>query len=1029
MALTKEWKNRINLWIDELQNHFYRELGEVEFQGFVTKEQLSQVEAVGGDCFEPMPPGTAWGAKWEYGWFQGRIILPKAAAGKRICLRLDVGGESAIYLNGVNAGAKDLQHHEITICRKGVPGQVYEIVAESYAGHGPRLERIGPTPPERVAIPEPGPTQAIVGRSSFGIWEEAAYQLWLDVDTLYKVRENINQNSLRCQEIDQGLQDFTLIVDFELDYAGRAAGFTAARGRLARLLRCVNGSTAPVMYLFGQSHLDLAWLWPWAETVRKCARTLATQLGLMDEYPEYRYLLTQPPLFQTLQKRYPGLYQRVKAKVASGQLLPEGGMWVESDTNLPGGESLIRQFIYGKAFFKEELGVDSELLWLPDVFGFSAALPQIILGCGVKYFCTKKIFDNYNGGEPFPYNLFMWEGIDGSRVLTHIIRKSNSPLHPEILIRRWEADRIQKDGISTFIFSFGFGDGGGGPVRDHLEYAGRMKDLEGVPRTKMCSPNDFFHDIEAEGLPKNRYVGELYFQAHRGTYTTQAKLKQGNRRAEFALREAELWAAAATWLQGWPYPAAVLETDWKKVLFNQFHDILPGSSIQRVNQEAAADYREVLANAARIKNDALANWVGPDDAAIAIFNSLSWERSELIPLPAGFEAVSDPEGKILPAQEMSGQFFAEVALPACGWTTLRRSDGRAANQNLLRVSLGLLENEFLRLKLNENGEITSLYDKESRRELAAGPCNCLKLYKDVTTCYDAWDIDSMYEKLPVALEGEGKAAVSLINAGPLAATLQIRRRLHNSAITQEISLRRGSRRVEFKTAVEWREDHKLLKVAFPLQIHTEEAVSEIQFGFVSRPNHKSRPYDADRYEVCNQKWTAIMEANRGCALLNDCKYGISVTEGTMSLTLLKAPLVPDMDADRGLHEFTYAFYAWNGPFFASGVTREAYELNCPVTVVPGLAGARSLFRVDRPEIIIDTVKLAEDGSKDLIVRLYEAMNTTTRTCLTTTLPVAGAAQTNMLEEFQQELPLRDGQIELNFRPFEIKTLRLKAGVK
>jgi alpha-mannosidase len=1023
MSLNKEWKNRIELWMLELQNHLYRELGEVEFCGFITKEQLNQVEAADGNRFEPMPPGTAWGGKWEYGWFRGEIVLPEGAAGKRIVLRIDLGGESAIYINGINTGAKDLEHHEITLCRDGIPGMVYEIMAESYAGHGPRLEWIAPTPPERVAIPEPGPAQATVGRSSFGIWEEEAYQLWMDVDTLYKVRDNINPNSLRCEEIDQGLKDFSLLVDFELEYSERVATFTAARRRLAPLLECVNGSTAPTMYIFGQSHLDLAWLWPWAETRRKCARTLSTQLALMDEYPEYRYILTQPPVFEVLKERYPDLYQRAMAKVQSGQLIPEGAMWVEPDTNLPGGESLIRQFVYGKAFFKEELGIESELLWLPDVFGFSAALPQIILGCGVKYFCTKKIFDNYNGGDPFPYNLFMWEGIDGSRVLTHIIRKSNSPINPQILIQRWESDRIQKEGLRSFIFSFGYGDGGGGPIRDHLEYVRRMKDLEGVPRTKMSHPNDFFRDIEAGGLPENRYVGELYFQAHRGTYTTQAKMKQGNRRSEFALREAELWAAAACHIKGQTYPYRELEGAWKKTLFNQFHDILPGSSIQRVHEEAEADYRETLAIAARIRDTAVTSLIEPDGAAFTVFNSLSWERRELVALPTGFTGVGDAQGRILPVQEVAGVTHTEVSVPACGWTTLRRTGDRAATPNSLRITASSLENEFLRLELNENGEITALFDKESGQELAAGPCNSLKMYKDATTYYDAWDIDSMYEKLPVALDEP--ATVSLVNIGPLVATLKFTRKLHHSAITQEISLRRGSRRVEFKTKVDWREDHKLLKVAFPLNIHTDEAVSEIQFGYVKRPNHQSRPFDADRYEVCNHKWTAIMEENRGCALLNDCKYGISALDGTMSLTLLKAPLVPDMHADRGLHEFTYAFYAWNGPFVTNRVIREAYELNCPVATVPGAAKERFLFGVDRPEIIIETVKLAEDGSGELIVRLYEAMKTTTRTILSTTLPVTGAVQTNMLEEFEAELPLKEGKIELNFRPFEIKTVRLK----
>lgn len=1022
MSLNNEWHNRVKIWLNELKNHFYRELGVIEFTGFITKEQLRVREALNRP-FVAMPQGTRWGAKWEYGWFKGDIRLPEEAAGKRIVIKLDLGGESTVYINGAVAGAKDKEHHEITLCMNGIPGESYAIIAECYAGHGPRLENISPVPPGRVAVPEPGPAQATVGRSTFGIWEEDAYQLWIDVDTLYQVRCNINENSLRAMEIDKGLKDFTLIVDFELPYEERIKTFKACRERLKRLLLCVNGSTAPTMFIFGQSHLDLAWLWPFAETERKCARTLATQLALMDEYPDYRFLLTQPPLFLVLKEKYPELYERVKEKIQAGQIMPEGGMWVEADTNLPGGESLIRQFIYGKRFFREEFGINSELLWLPDVFGFSAALPQIMKGCGIKYFCTKKIFDNYNGGDPFPYNLFMWEGIDGSRVLTHIIRKSNSPIDPQTLIKRWEFDRKQKDGLSSFLFPFGYGDGGGGPVRDHLEYVSRMKDLEGVPRTRMCHPNEFFRDIEEQGLPEERYVGELYFQAHRGTYTSQAKTKKANRKCELALREAEMWGSAAKIIGGRAYPYDDLERAWKKVLFNQFHDILPGTSIRRVHEEAETDYREALAVAATIKNSSVSSLISNEDGRITVFNSLSWDRRELVALPAEFKAVCCSKGDIQPVQVIEGRAFTEITVPSCGWTTLQAVDETVATPNVLKANENCLENKVLRIKFNDAGEITSIYDKEACRELAAGLCNSFKMYKDVTTCYDAWDIDSMYEKLPVELDE--KAIINVVCEGPLVATLRIERKLHNSRLTQEVSLRRGSRRVEFKTTVDWQESHKLLKVAFPVNIHSDEGIQEIQFGHIRRPSHRSRQYDADRFEVCNHKWTAVMEGNRGFAVLNDCKYGINVFNGSINLTLLKSALVPDMYADKGVQEFTYAFYAWNGPFIESGVVREAYELNCPVLAVKGSAGEKSLFRLDHPAVIIETVKLAEDRSDDLIVRLYESLGSTVRCALHVDLPVMKAVQTNMLEADEEELDVKEREIGLEFRPFEIKTVRLK----
>lgn len=1020
MSLDKEWKSRLELWMEELRNHFYRELGEIDFEGYATKERLALRAALEGP-FRPMPPGSRWGAKWEYGWFRGGVALPPEAEGRRIVIRPETGGESAIFINGTIAGAIDRQHQEVTLCRRGVPGRVYGIAAESYAGHGPRVEHAGPTPPGRQTVPEPEAAQAAVGRSTFGIWEEDAYQLWMDVSTLYQVRCGGNENSLRVAQIDEALKDFTLLVDFEGSYEERLESFRAGRGRLRPLLLCVNGSTAPTMYIFGQSHLDLAWLWPIAETERKCARTLSTQLALMKEYPGYKFLLCQPPLYEMLKEHYPELYGRVRKKVESGRIIPEGGMWVEPDTNLPSGESLIRQLLYGKRFYREECAVESELLWLPDVFGFTAALPQIMKGCGIKYFCTKKIVDNYHGGDPFPYNIFLWEGIDGTRVLSHIIRKSNAPIEPLTLIRRWEYDRRQKDRISTFLFPFGYGDGGGGAVRDHLEYVKRLGDLEGVPRTRMCHPREFFRDLEEKGPPENVYAGELYFQAHRGTYTSQAKMKKWNRRCEFALREAELWGAAAGTGAGFPYPKEELEELWKLVLFNQFHDIITGASIQRVHEEAEENYLKALRGAENIKISAALRLVGSGDG-IAVFNSLSWDRTELIALPPGLRAVACTEGKAAPVQLINGRAFAEVRVPSCGWTTLKEGRAPETIPNTLRVHEKLLENECLRVEFNDFGEITGIYDRESGFELAAGPCNSFRLYRDVPSRYDAWDIDSMYDKLPVELRD--RASMEVICAGPLLAGIRIKRRINASFLTQEVYLRRGGRRVEFRTRIDWREDHKLLKVEFPVELYSGEAVQEIQFGHIKRPNHKSRQYDADRFEVCNHKWTAIAESGRGFAVLNDCKYGVSVHGGNISLTLLKSALAPDMRADRGVQEFTYALYAWNGPFVKSGVVREAYELNSPVFSIEGGGGKQSLFSVDAENIIIETVKAAEDQSGDVVLRLYESMGVRTRCTLNTALPAGGAQQTNMLEDAEKELLIRAGKIETDFRPFEVKTIRL-----
>jgi alpha-mannosidase len=1026
MSLTLEWRHRIDLWHEELPRHFYRPLGIVELGGFFTTDQFTTEEA-GRRAFHPMPVGTPWGGKWEYGWFKGNVLLPEQAARRRIVLKIDVGAESAVYVNGADAsrpkaaGAVDKHHREITLATSGVPGTGYEVLVEGYAGHGPRVSHAGPTPPGRETVPEPPPAQCVVGESTFGVWEEDVYQLWLDVETLWQVRENVEQESLRVAEIDAGLRDFATIVDFELERGQMLETVRACRERLKPLLACVNGSTAPTLFAFGHSHIDAAWLWPLAETERKCVRTFSTQLALMAEYPEFKFLQSQPHLYRMVKTHYPELYERIQAAVRAGQWMPDGAVWVEPDTNISGGESLIRQFIHGKRFYRDEFGVECEMLWLPDVFGYSGALPQIMRGCGVRYFSTQKIFWTYHGGDPFPYNTFTWEGIDGSEVLVHLHNDYNSHTRPAAVIRRWN-ERVQKDGISTRLFPFGYGDGGGGPTRDHLEFLRRERDLEGVPRVKIVSPIAYFKDQEARGWPAARYVGELYFQAHRGTYTSQARTKRGNRKSEFALREAELWGVVAQALKGFAFPGVEIDEAWKAVLLNQFHDIIPGSSIHRVYEEAEAAYANVIGTADRVAQEAMSSFTD-DSQALTVFNSLSWEREALVALPEGWGGAADTAGAPLLHQSVDGRVWVEVRVPACGWTTLHPDrEAGFLTRNPVSAAPGLLENDVLRVEFDECGCITSIWDKEVERELAAGACNDLRMYKDVPSRFDAWDIDSMYALTPVALDEP--AQIDVVAAGSLFAMLRVTRQIHDSTLTQEITLRRGSQRVDFHTVVDWQESHKLLKVNFPVAVHADEAAHEIQFGHTRRPNHASRPFDADRFEVANQKWTALLEENHGCAVLNDCKYGVNVLGNSINLTLLRSPLAPDMTADRGRQELSYAFYAWNGSFFASPLVREAYDLNVPVVTAAGAAGETSLFSVDALNVIVEAVKPAEDGSGDVIVRLYESKRAATRCTLSTSLPVTGAVQTDMLENQQRSLQCDGGEMMLEFRPFEIKTVRL-----
>ncbi len=714
------------------------------------------------------------------------------------------------------------------------------------------------------------------------------------------------------------------------------------------------------------------------------------------------------------------MYQRLAEKVRAGQVIAEGAAWLEPDTNLPGGEALIRQLLYGRRFFREEFGIESELFWEPDVFGYSGALPQIMRGCGVKYFATQKLLWVYNDADPFPYSTFEWEGIDGSTVLAQVFRGYNNEASPAHTIENWR-ERIQQPGLTSGIYSFGWGDGGGGAQRDHLEYLRRQSDLEGAPRMRIDSPVAFFKSLEQSNLPLPRYVGELYFACHRGTYTSQARIKQANRRSEWALREAEMWSTAASAYARKPVPAQKLDAIWKKLLLNQFHDILPGSSIQRVSQESENDHEEIRTGAAEVAQQAARDLTRPG-SGLVLFNSLPWPRKVMVALPTGQQGAVDSAGVPLDTQLDKGITHVEMFIPACGWTTIYPGGKAIITHTGLSISPYSLENKYLRIRFDEFGRMISLFDKDSDSEWLQGPGNDFRLFHDVPSKFDAWDIDSLYKLEPLALANP--ANIEILAQGPLWASLRITRTINQSRLTQEVRLLRSSRRIEFISEIDWHERHKLLKVAFPFNIHANQALHEIQFGHLARPTHASRPYDADRFEVSQHKWSALVEGNRGVGLLNDSKYGISVEGSTMALTLLKSALAPDMNADQGIQRFVYAIYPWQGNFFESPVIREAYELNAPQTCIQDRVGEGWLFRVNAANIILETVKPAEDGSPDLVLRLYESKHAATRCRLETSLPVRKIVQTDMQEHKEADLSLRGRSVELDFRAFEIKTLRL-----
>jgi len=741
----------------------------------------------------------------------------------------------------------------------------------------------------------------------------------------------------------------------------------------------------------GHAHIDTAWEWPIREAKRKVARSWSTQLALLDQYPDYVFAASQPLHYEWMSESYPDIYRRIKEKVAAGKWEPVGAMWVEADCNLPSGESLVRQLVHGKRFFMKEFGYETRILWLPDVFGYPGNLPQLMVEAGCDYFLTQKL--SWNDTNKPEHHTFMWEGIDGTRIFTHFPPADtyNGNFSPEEV--EWSVSNF-KDGdrSNMSLYLFGWGDGGGGPQAEMIESAHRL----GVALGRAA---DFFEEASAQARNLTTTVGELYFELHRGTYTSQSCTKRLNRRAEQALREAEMWSVAAAD----DYPLGDLETAWKRLLTNQFHDILPGTSIDWVYEDTERDLRAVIETAGAITSRAQTKLCGAGDE-IVVFNVNSHPRREVI----------DVAGRLQ---------FAEA--PACGWTSPGEQASFAPEQAVL-VSDRAMENELLRIQWDERGLLTSIWDKVGAREvLASGQVgNLLQLHDDNPARFDAWDLDIDYLENKVDLLELSRFQVEI--SGGLRGAVRFIREFGRSRLSQLMVLDAGSRVVRFECDVDWQEEHKMLKVAFPVSVRSSQATYEIQFGHLERATHADTSRDKARFEVCGHRWADLGEPGYGVALLNDCKYGHDIRGSVMRLSLLRAPTHPDPTADRGRHRFTYALMPHSGDFREAGVIQAAEDLNAALRTVRGNLPSeqrRSLVEIDTPEVIVEAIKRAED-SDAVIVRLYEAWGRRCHAQVRTTLEASRANLCDLLERDLEEVPVRDGVIELDLTPFKILTLKL-----
>jgi alpha-mannosidase len=790
----------------------------------------------------------------------------------------------------------------------------------------------------------------------------------------------------------------------------------------------------------GHAHIDVAWLWTLGQTRRKAGRTFHTVLRLMEQFPDYHFTQSQPQLYDYVRQDYPELLEAIKGRVAEGRWEPIGGMWVEADCNLSGPESLARQFLLGRSFFREHFGADADspVLWLPDVFGYSWALPQLIKQAGLDYFMTIKI--GWNQYNRLPYDSFWWQGIDGSRVLVHFsttpgppfVSTYNAKATPAQALGTW-TNFQQKELQQELLMIFGHGDGGGGPTREMLENIREMGDFPATPRMRQAHVGGFFRDLEAKSgdlLPT--WNGELYLELHRGTYTTQGRNKRANRKSEFLLHDAEFVATLASLLDPeYEYPTHRFRKAWELVCLNQFHDIIPGSSISPVYAEALEQYKDIVEIGATEREIALEAVARELDGDLLAINPTSFKRDEVAFWPALLEpgqCLQCAAGTPVPTQSSSeGTWVAAGGLEPFSVTPLFIADGdMPVPDGSLVATPTWLENDFLRVELNGDGDITRVYDKANAREVLpeAAIAGQFQAFEDRPQNWDAWDIDIFFEdKMWTA---DAATSIRVVESGPLRATLEIQRRILNSDYVQRISLSNNSPRLDFDTNIDWQERHILLKVAFPVEVLTPVATYEIQWGNVERPTHRNTSWDWARFETCAQKWVDLSEGDYGVSVLNDCKYGHDVRDNVMRISLLRSPTDPDPEADQGEHRFAYSLLPHAGGVGATTIAA-GYALNDPLIMAEGQPGngtqVGSLVKVNRANIVVETVKRAEDGN-GVILRLYESQRRRGPVTLTTSFNLAHVWRTNLLEENREKLEPAGNQVTLSVTPYQILTLRL-----
>ncbi len=991
-----------------------------EVLGYQTDEHLRLPPTV--TDMRPIHPGDAWGHEYGNIWLHCEVTVPEGCDGQILCAIPDAEAvEILCYRDGKPSGIINSKnnflggmHSAMFITDHAAAGEHFTLDFECYAGH----DCLGGAPYSCYGMDR---AQEDFTKHFHGIrlcvLDKTFRDFCFDLATVLQIAR-LPENNFTAMRAHECLMDAFPHLIQDTAYASveelRAAA-EAIRPILAPALEKHPGGDRSRGWigLVGHSHMDTAWLWPVSETIRKCARTYAEALTLMDMYPDYTFIQSSALHLSWMKDYYPAIFEGIREKVAEGRYDPNGGVWVECDCNVTGGESMVRQFLYGQRFTEQNLGYRSDTFWLPDTFGYNGAIPQIMFGAGVKYFYTTKM--SWSDRNTFPADTFVWRGIDGSEVLTHLNQMN---VIPDVSTLNTAVNEIRdKHSSDSRLVAYGFGDGGGGPTYGVLEYMKRVKDLDGMPTIEPVTVSSFMQKLEARRDKLPLYDGELYLEYHRGTLTQMHDMKKNNRLAEIALRNMELFGVLTNHTD-----KAARDEMYRVLLKNQFHDILPGTSLPKVYEIAIPELQALIARANEITADAASSLATADENQLSLYNTLSFDRHDYTTLD-GAHAFVDAVSQVYTDMDGNEKTVVETAIPAMGTVTLTHGAHAGDCTSAFTADGNKLTTPLYTVTFDESGYMASLIDRRVTREVKkSGGASLGTLWFGECLCtdYDNWEIeDDIFKKLfPVT----SLLSHEVVTDGAVEYRVRNTYRLskHSTAVVDTVFYARNPR-IDFEVKLDWHETHALLKAGFDVNVRSGFVKNEIQFGHVERPTTRNTSLEAAKFEVCNHRWSDLSESRYGVAVLNDCKYGISVEESDMRLTLQKGCYRPDPITDNGVHTMTYSLLPHMGAFAAENVVYPAYELNNKPVVVPGVLANEPLFTIDAPNVICETVKAAEELEDAYVLRLYECERNTTN--CTIALPMARrVTATNLLEEEGTELPVVDGKVAVTFHPFEIKTL-------